>query len=574
MANDQVSVDITLEEKQALRALTALTKGIESFEKSAVKSVKKSDKAFDSFKGNLAAIATSGAIKAIASGLTELVGASLQAAASTEKIQTQLEVLTGSQEKAAQLFKELTEFSATTPFQLQGIAEASAQLLSFGFEASTVQARIAKIGEVAAGSGSDLKEVALIYGQVAAAGKLTGERLLQLQERAIPIGAALANSLGVAESEVKDLVSSGVVGFNEFEKAFNSLSESGGLFEGAIKKQSETINGVLSTLGDNFFILQSKIGEAFAPNLIQGAKVITESLQELTQVLIDNRSVVEAGIGFITDYISVYSNLAAQVVGTKTELQKIDDQIASLSDRQQKAKQTADEARNSMGEYFGIFDSDKAFSIKESEKNIAALETQITSLLEKRKALISQDQQQETTDTTQSPRVKQEETANATILAKRAEFQTQLSALEAEKAIKDQELILAKTDLTAQQREEELNSLVAFQNAKVDVELNAQLEKNKKIRDADAKALADKAAYLKADIAQQQNTARVEQQINALRVQSREKMVQGFGVALTQAASLAKKGTQEQKLLAIAAATINTYAAATRAYRDYPYPAN
>ena len=70
----------------------------------------------------------------------------------------------------------------------------------------------------------------MIYGQVAAAGKLTGERLLQFQERAIPLGPAIAKTMGVAESSVKKMVSDGKVQFADFERAFNSMSETGGLF--------------------------------------------------------------------------------------------------------------------------------------------------------------------------------------------------------------------------------------------------------------------------------------------------------------------------------------------------------
>ncbi len=89
---------------------------------------------------------------------------------------------------------DLQQFAATTPFQLPGLANAASQLLSFGFAQEEVIDRLKVLGDIAAGSGSDIKEITLIFGQVAAAGKLTGERLLQLQERAIPIGPAIAET--------------------------------------------------------------------------------------------------------------------------------------------------------------------------------------------------------------------------------------------------------------------------------------------------------------------------------------------------------------------------------------------
>jgi len=579
MADDRVSVEISIEEKQALKALTQLSKGINNFEKQATTSVKKSDAAFDSFKGNLAAIATSGVVRAIAGGLQTLVVGSFEAAAATEKLTTQFEVLTGSTEVASKLFQELTDFSASTPFQLNNIAEAGAQLLSFGFSADTVRDRIAQIGEVAAGSNSDLKEVALIYGQVSAAGKLTGERLLQLQERAVPIGAALAKSLGVAESEVRELVSSGVVGFAEFETAFNSLSESGGIFEGAIDKQSKTINGALSTLADNFAILQTEIGKTFSGDVIDGAKILTSALQDFTREVINNKDNISVAISFLRDYATVYLNLAGSVIGADTELQKIDAQIADLSDRQQSAKKTSDEYSKSLGDFFGIFDGDKSIVIRETTKNIAALEVRIQALLKQRADIDNQptgegDAVEGADPSAESPRVKKEQETSKKILEERSKLSSELLLLEQDQQLQAAERDLATSELDLEKREVAIESIRAFEKKKADIALDTELQKNKSIRDSQAKSLADRKAIIKNEIAVSNSQAKAEKAINESRVQNQQQLVRGFGIAAQQASSLAKKGTNEQKALAIASATINTYAAATRAFRDYPYPAN
>jgi len=520
MAENKVSVEITIEEKEALKALKNLSKGVESFSKDTADTVKKSDQAFSSFKGNLAALATSGAIKAIGAGLANLAIGSFEAAAATEKIKTQLEVLTGSQEKAANLYAELTAYSAGTPFQLQGISEAAAQLVSFGFEANTVNERIQKIGEVAAGSSSDLKEVALIYGQVSAAGKLTGERLLQFQERAIPIGPALAKSLGVAESKVKDLVSSGVVGFDEFETAFNSLSEAGGIFEGAVGKQAKTLNGAISTLKDNFFLLQSEIGSAFSPSLINGATVITESLQELTKVLVDNKDTLTAGIGFIADYIGVYSRMAGSLAEIETPLQTIDKQIASFIDKQQAAAKGAEEATKSLGGFLGIFDKDANFTIKQAGINIEVLEGKIKSLLEQRKKIASESTPDKSGE--EDPRLKRIRLANEQILAERLSFQSQLDTLNADQRAKEEELTIADIDLGSEQRIEALNRLQVFNDSKADIELKSALEKNKGIFDLESRSLADQAAFAKNEIAITQNRSKTKQQIRALEIRDEQ----------------------------------------------------
>ena len=212
------------------------------------------------------------------------IGGVINEASKIEQVTTRFEVLTGSVETANKTIQDLQQFSARTPFSFEGISQAGAQLLSFGVEAENLVPRLEAIGDVAAASGSDLNDIALIFGQVSAAGKLTGERLLQLQERAIPIGPALAKTLGIAEEQVREFVSAGKVGFAEFEQAFDSLSQEGGAAFGGIAKQSQTLGGQLSTLGDNFSLVAAEIGK----NLLPIAKEATTALTGLLQTIREN----------------------------------------------------------------------------------------------------------------------------------------------------------------------------------------------------------------------------------------------------------------------------------------------
>lgn len=246
------------------------------------KSLKDAKKETESFERATAKIAK---VSAIAfTGLTASIVGLTNQARKMEDMTTQFRVLTGSAEKATALMKDLTEFSAKTPFQLEGINKAASQLLGFGFEAEQIKPKLKEIGDVAAAINKPISEVGFIFGQVAAAGKLTGERLLQFQERAIPIGPAIAKTMGVAEGSVRDLVSQGKVSFEIFEQAFASLSEKGGFaFEG-MSQRSETLSGLISTLKDNISLLAADIGQQFLPEF----KKATESLIKGIQFLKDN----------------------------------------------------------------------------------------------------------------------------------------------------------------------------------------------------------------------------------------------------------------------------------------------
>tara|TARA_R110001632_G_scaffold52197_6_gene129732 strand:+ start:2823 stop:4745 length:1923 start_codon:yes stop_codon:yes gene_type:complete len=291
MANESLVIDVELELKNLNQEVNTLKSKFKSGGKKAGQEFSSGLKgSLSSLAGNLGALAVSKALGAI----TSSIGNTVAAASKLEVFETQFKVLLGSAGAAQRQMEELADFAANTPFQLDGLANATSQLLAFGFEQDQIKGKLSEIGDVAAGSGSDIKELSTIYGQVAAAGKLTGERLLQLQERAIPIGSVLAKSLGVAEESVRDLVSNGKVGFKEFEKAFADLSSSGGIFEKGAENLSKTLSGRLSTLSDNLFNFNAEIGKAFAPILKEIVGDAIGIVQQLVDVVKNNaKSIID-----------------------------------------------------------------------------------------------------------------------------------------------------------------------------------------------------------------------------------------------------------------------------------------
>lgn len=243
-------------------------------------------------------------------GLAGGIGLAVSQAAKFEQIESQFITLTGSVQKANKVIKDLSDFSAKTPFAFEDIAKAGKQLISFGFEASEVRQRLQEIGDVSAATGANLGDLTLIVGQVAAAGKLTGERLLQLQERAVPIGPALAETLGVAESAVKDLVSKGKVDFETFQKAFQSLSAEGGIAFGGLEKQSQTLGGQISTLKDNFVLLTVDLGKQFLPAI----KVATAQITKFFQVIRENPELIKTA-AYALGIATAFTGLAAVTTG-------------------------------------------------------------------------------------------------------------------------------------------------------------------------------------------------------------------------------------------------------------------
>ena len=230
----------------------------------------------------------------------------LSSAAKFEKLQTQLNVLTGSAEKGTKAFKQLVEFSAGTPFQLDELVKANNTLMGFGVSTEDAFKHLQSIGDIAAVSGGDLQGISVAFGQVAAAGRLMGQDLLQLINNGVPIIDMLSDSMGVAKSEIKNMVSEGKVTFPVLIKAFEQATSEGGKFAGGMAMLSGTLGGVFSTLKDNINIAFAEVGKSIVESfdLIEVTKGIIESIQNATNAFKNFSPTTKKAIIVITGLVA------------------------------------------------------------------------------------------------------------------------------------------------------------------------------------------------------------------------------------------------------------------------------
>lgn len=219
-------------------------KGAQNSVNSFVGSIKSAGSTVLKFTGIAGGIGTVfAAFKGAASGIT--------LAAQLEQVGVAFETMLGSGQAAQALMDQLTKFSAETPFEFPEIAATAKKLLAFGVGASDMIGKLKMLGDISAGIGAPLEDIAAIYGKIKSRGQLTGETLNQMAERGIPIYRALADTLHVSQSQVAGLVTAGKIGFPQVDAALGSLTKTGGQFAGMMEKQSHTLAGLWSTLTDN-----------------------------------------------------------------------------------------------------------------------------------------------------------------------------------------------------------------------------------------------------------------------------------------------------------------------------------
>ena len=305
-----VDIKLTLDQSEFINAMKKADKVVENFSDDAQQELKEVGDGFTVARGAAAAFIGAFAVDAVQAGLKAMastIGDVVTAAAEIETMTTQFTTLTGSVESAEGHIKDLVEFSKSTPFQLEGLANASKLLQSFGFDSQSVIPILTNLGDIAAVSGNDISDLAVIFGQVSAAGKLTGERLLQLQERGIPVLRALAENFGTTEAAVREMVTEGQVSFEEFQKSMQGLTKEGAQFFNGMATLSETFSGKLSTLGDNFAALAATAGESLLPIAKNLIDIALKVLPAVTAATGDFMLTALPGFQVLSDLITVFT---------------------------------------------------------------------------------------------------------------------------------------------------------------------------------------------------------------------------------------------------------------------------
>lgn len=193
-----------------------------------------------------------------------------------------------SKQKADKLLAEITQFAATTPFELKDVASATKQLLAFGISAEKIEPTLRALGDVSAGIGAPLGEIAYLFGTIKTQGVALTQDVRQFAQRGIPIYEELAKVLGVSTDQVGEFITAGKVGFPEIEKVFQNLTAEGSKFGGLMEAQSKTLVGLQSNLRDAVDQMLNDLGrssEGLFADVIKGATVLVQNYEKVLDVL-------------------------------------------------------------------------------------------------------------------------------------------------------------------------------------------------------------------------------------------------------------------------------------------------
>ncbi len=296
---EKVIVDFSVQDSGVNKALAKMGEGFDS--------ARAKSKALEDKLENMGKVGQKLAIGAgVVAGALGAIGVSaLKASGQFEQWNIAFTTMLGSQSKATKLMNEIKSFAAKTPFELPGLVESSKQLLAFGFAAEEIIPNMKVLGDIAAGVGVPVGQLANVFGQVKLAGRLMGQDLLQFTNAGVPLISALAKNLGVTEGEIKKMVEAGKIGFPEVQKALTGMTTEGGKFFNLMDAQSKSLEGVISNIKDNIGQFLTGLGDALLPL----AKIFATVFQNLTSALASMSPEMKQVVAVVGAVVFVFASL-------------------------------------------------------------------------------------------------------------------------------------------------------------------------------------------------------------------------------------------------------------------------
>lgn len=211
--------------------------------------------------------------------ITALGGLSVKAAADIETLKTSLETALGDTAGSVDsVFKSVEKFASTTPFALQEVTTAFIKLKNMGLDPS--MDALKSYGNTASAMGKSLDQMVEAVAD-AAVGEF--ERLKEFGIKAKQQGDQVSFTFkGVTTTVQKNS--------QEIEQYLQNIGNTE--FAGGIEKQSQTLNGVLSTMKDNLSLAAASIGEIILPAVKRLAEFITNAAQRFREFNPETKKII------------------------------------------------------------------------------------------------------------------------------------------------------------------------------------------------------------------------------------------------------------------------------------------
>ena len=235
-----------------------------------------------------------------------------------------LKTMLGSQKAVNEQMEKLGKLAQNSPFSKATFISAQQQLIAFGVEVEKVIPLLDAMQNAVAASGGgsqQLADLAFVVAQIKAAGKITGQDLIQLGQRGINAAEIIGKAFGKSSAEVKAMISKNQI---DADQAIDALTK--GMMEkfgGATDAIKQQWSGAADRIKAANRDIGADIGKMFIDPAGGGRAV--EWGNKLADVLRTFQKRLREAHGDIEDFLSpAFKNISKGLDAANNALQKFD----------------------------------------------------------------------------------------------------------------------------------------------------------------------------------------------------------------------------------------------------------
>lgn len=235
-----------------------------------------------------------------------------------------LKTMLGSQKAVNEQMEKLGKLAQNSPFSKATFISAQQQLIAFGVEVEKVIPLLDAMQNAVAASGGgsqQLADLAFVVAQIKAAGKITGQDLIQLGQRGINAAEIIGKAFGKSSAEVKAMISKNQI---DADQAIDALTK--GMMEkfgGATDAIKQQWSGAADRIKAANRDIGADIGKMFIDPAGGGRAV--EWGNKLADVLRTFQKRLREAQGGIEDFLSpAFKNISKGLDAANNALQKFD----------------------------------------------------------------------------------------------------------------------------------------------------------------------------------------------------------------------------------------------------------
>ena len=272
----------------------------------------------------VAATAAAGATVGMAALGKNTLSTGLAYNAMQQNANAALKTMLGSQKAVNEQMEKLGKLAQNSPFSKATFISAQQQLIAFGVEVEKVIPLLDAMQNAVAASGGgsqQLADLAFVVAQIKAAGKITGQDLIQLGQRGINAAEIIGKAFGKSSAEVKAMISKNQIDADQAIDALTKgMMEKFGGATDAIKKQ-------WSGAADRIKAANRDIGADLGKMFIDpaGGGRAVEWGNKLADVLRTFQKRLREAQGDIEDFLSpAFKNISKGLDAANNALKKFD----------------------------------------------------------------------------------------------------------------------------------------------------------------------------------------------------------------------------------------------------------